>query len=97
MQESHNSGSKQGDSSSEVEIEGDKKLPLNESTETSISQTATLVGDEGNEETKAEYIQLSEPNNVPSAVLATQNAEIAEDSGRHPTTLDFLPEWMNSL
>ncbi|XP_009630989.1 trans-Golgi network-localized SYP41-interacting protein 1 isoform X2 [Nicotiana tomentosiformis] len=81
MQESHNSGSKQVDSSSEVEIEGDKKLPLNESTETSISQTATLVGDEGNEETKAEYIQVSEPNNVLSAVLATQNAEIAEDSG----------------
>ncbi|KAJ8538790.1 hypothetical protein K7X08_030086 [Anisodus acutangulus] len=81
MQESHNSGSKKGDSSSEVEVEGDKNLPLNEPSETSISQTATLVGDEGKEETKAEYIQLSEPNNVPSTVLATQNAEIAEDRG----------------
>ncbi|KAJ8561132.1 hypothetical protein K7X08_027322 [Anisodus acutangulus] len=81
MQESHNPGSKKGDSSREVEIEGDKKLPLNEPSETSISQTATLVGDEGKEETKAEYIQLSEPNNVPSTVLATQNAEIAEDRG----------------
>ncbi|XP_047259763.1 trans-Golgi network-localized SYP41-interacting protein 1 isoform X1 [Capsicum annuum] len=81
MQEPHNSGSKKGDSSSEVEIEGDKNLSLNEPTETSISQTATLVGDEGREETKAEYIQLSKPNNVPSTVLATQNAEIAEDGG----------------
>lgn len=79
--EPHNSGSRKGDSSSEVEIEGDKKLPLNEPSETSISQTATLVGDEGKEETKAEYIQISEPNNVPSTVLATQNAEIAEDWG----------------
>ncbi|XP_055819927.1 trans-Golgi network-localized SYP41-interacting protein 1 isoform X2 [Solanum dulcamara] len=79
--ESHNSGSKKGDSSSEVEIEGDKKLPLNEPSETSISQTATLVGDQAKEEIKAEYIELSEPNNVPSTVLATQNAEIAEGKG----------------
>ncbi|XP_059290694.1 trans-Golgi network-localized SYP41-interacting protein 1 isoform X2 [Lycium ferocissimum] len=83
MQESHDSGSKKGDSSTEVEIEGDKKLPLDEPSENSISQTATLVGDVGKEETKAEYIQLSEPNNVPSTVLATQNAKIAEDRG-HP-------------
>lgn len=54
---------------------------MKEPSETSISQTATLVGDEGKEEIKAEYIQLSEPNNVPSTVLATQNAEIAEDRG----------------
>lgn len=81
MQESHNSGSKKGYSSSEVKIEGDKKLPLNKPSETSISQTATLVGDEGKEEIKAEDIQLSEPNNVPSTVLATQNAEIAEGRG----------------
>ncbi|XP_060179494.1 uncharacterized protein LOC132609500 isoform X3 [Lycium barbarum] len=79
--ESHGSGSKKGDSSTEVEIEGDKKLPLNEPSENSISQTATLVGDEGKEETKAEYIQLSEPNNVPTTVLTTQNAKIAEDRG----------------
>ncbi|KAK4349521.1 hypothetical protein RND71_032276 [Anisodus tanguticus] len=92
MQESHNSGSKKGDSSSEVEVEGDKNLPLNEPSETSISQTATLVGDEGKEETKAEYIQLSEPNNVPSTVLATQNAEIAEDRGRRLNTVYSLPE-----
>ncbi|CAN4075765.1 unnamed protein product [Withania somnifera] len=77
-QEPHNSGSKKGDSSSEVEIEGDEKLPLNEPSDISIRQKATLVGDEGKEETKAEY---SEPSNVPSTVLATEKAEIAEDRG----------------
>lgn len=80
-QESHNSGSKKGDSSSELEIEGDKRLPLNEPSETSISQRATLVGDEDEEETQAENIQFSEPNNVPSTLLAIPNTEIAEDRG----------------
>ncbi|CAN4077167.1 unnamed protein product [Withania somnifera] len=78
--EPHNSGLKKDDSSSEVAIEGVDKLPLNEPSETSIRQTATLVGD-GIKETKAEYIHLSEPNNVPLTVLATQNAGIAEDRG----------------